>query len=148
MPTSLYLSAHQPAKRARLQIYLPSIPALLRLIWRLRTTPSLASCLINFFLFRKIQYAPTKPGRQPCTVVRKDFMFSPGMVMSSRANHKRGQANKGTGIRGRPISGIPAYLWKGNRAILCPLCCVFQTDLVVYLCINFKCMHSIFGLPG
>ena len=27
---------------------------------------------------RKIQYAPTKPGRQPCTVVRKDFMFSPG----------------------------------------------------------------------
>ena len=27
---------------------------------------------------RKIQYAPTKPGRQPCTVVKKDFMFSPG----------------------------------------------------------------------
>lgn len=29
---------------------------------------------------RKIQYAPTKPGRQPCTVVRKDFMFSPGLL--------------------------------------------------------------------
>lgn len=27
---------------------------------------------------RKIQYAPTRPGRQPCTVVKKDFMFSPG----------------------------------------------------------------------
>lgn len=27
---------------------------------------------------RKIQYAPTKPGQQPCTVVRKDFMLSPG----------------------------------------------------------------------
>lgn len=27
---------------------------------------------------RKIQYAPTKPGRQPCTMVKKDFMFSPG----------------------------------------------------------------------
>ena len=27
---------------------------------------------------RKIQYAPTKPGRQPCTVVRKDFALSPG----------------------------------------------------------------------
>lgn len=27
---------------------------------------------------RKIQYAPTKQGRQPCTVVRKDFMLSPG----------------------------------------------------------------------
>ncbi|XP_012532816.1 phosrestin-2 [Monomorium pharaonis] len=27
---------------------------------------------------RKIQYTPTKQGRQPCTVVRKDFMLSPG----------------------------------------------------------------------
>lgn len=27
---------------------------------------------------RKIQFAPTKQGRQPCTVVRKDFMMSPG----------------------------------------------------------------------
>jgi arrestin-1 len=27
---------------------------------------------------RKIQYAPTKQGRQPCTVVRKDFLLSPG----------------------------------------------------------------------
>lgn len=27
---------------------------------------------------RKIQYAPSKQGRQPCTVVRKDFMMSPG----------------------------------------------------------------------
>uniref|UniRef100_A0A1B6DV44 Phosrestin-2 n=1 Tax=Clastoptera arizonana TaxID=38151 RepID=A0A1B6DV44_9HEMI len=28
--------------------------------------------------FRKVQYAPSKQGRQPCTVVRKDFMLSPG----------------------------------------------------------------------
>ncbi|XP_011307973.1 phosrestin-2 [Fopius arisanus] len=27
---------------------------------------------------RKIQFAPTKEGRQPCTVVRKDFLLSPG----------------------------------------------------------------------
>lgn len=27
---------------------------------------------------RKVQYAPTKQGRQPCTIVRKDFMLSPG----------------------------------------------------------------------
>ncbi|ENN73007.1 arrestin homolog isoform X2 [Dendroctonus ponderosae] len=27
---------------------------------------------------RKIQYAPSKQGQQPCTVVRKDFMLSPG----------------------------------------------------------------------
>ncbi|KAK2586142.1 hypothetical protein KPH14_001412 [Odynerus spinipes] len=27
---------------------------------------------------RKIQYAPTKQGRQPCTIVRKDFLLSPG----------------------------------------------------------------------
>lgn len=27
---------------------------------------------------RKIQYAPSKQGKQPCTVVRKDFMLSPG----------------------------------------------------------------------
>ena len=27
---------------------------------------------------RKVQYAPTKTGAQPCTVVRKDFMLSPG----------------------------------------------------------------------
>ncbi|XP_067007922.2 arrestin homolog [Anabrus simplex] len=27
---------------------------------------------------RKIQFAPAKQGRQPCTVVRKDFMLSPG----------------------------------------------------------------------
>lgn len=27
---------------------------------------------------RKIQYAPSKQGAQPCTVVRKDFMLSPG----------------------------------------------------------------------
>ncbi|KAK9510488.1 hypothetical protein O3M35_005267 [Rhynocoris fuscipes] len=27
---------------------------------------------------RKVQYAPSKVGRQPCTVVRKDFMLSPG----------------------------------------------------------------------
>lgn len=27
---------------------------------------------------RKVQYAPSKAGRQPCTVVRKDFMLSPG----------------------------------------------------------------------
>ncbi|XP_076630439.1 arrestin 1 [Colletes latitarsis] len=27
---------------------------------------------------RKIQYTPTKQGRQPCTVVRKDFLLSPG----------------------------------------------------------------------
>lgn len=35
-----------------------------------RSTVSLA--------IRKIQYAPSKQGRQPCTVVRKDFMLSPG----------------------------------------------------------------------
>ena len=29
-------------------------------------------------MIRKIQYAPMKPGRQPCTMVKKDFMFSPG----------------------------------------------------------------------
>ena len=27
---------------------------------------------------RKVQYSPSKGGRQPCTVVRKDFMLSPG----------------------------------------------------------------------
>ncbi|KAK7065894.1 Arr1p [Halocaridina rubra] len=27
---------------------------------------------------RRIQYAPTNAGRQPCTIVRKDFMLSPG----------------------------------------------------------------------
>ena len=27
---------------------------------------------------RKVQFAPSKQGRQPCTVVRKDFMLSPG----------------------------------------------------------------------
>lgn len=27
---------------------------------------------------RKVQYAPSKQGRQPCTVVRKDFIMSPG----------------------------------------------------------------------
>jgi len=27
---------------------------------------------------RRIQFAPTKSGRQPCTIVRKDFMLSPG----------------------------------------------------------------------
>lgn len=27
---------------------------------------------------RKVQYAPTKQGMQPCTVVRKDFLLSPG----------------------------------------------------------------------
>jgi len=27
---------------------------------------------------RRIQFAPTKQGRQPCTIVRKDFMLSPG----------------------------------------------------------------------
>lgn len=27
---------------------------------------------------RKIQYAPSKQGTQPCTIVRKDFMLSPG----------------------------------------------------------------------
>lgn len=29
---------------------------------------------------RKVQYAPTKPGPQPCTVVRKDFVLSPGQL--------------------------------------------------------------------
>jgi len=29
---------------------------------------------------RRIQFAPTKTGRQPCTVVRKDFMLSPGAL--------------------------------------------------------------------
>lgn len=27
---------------------------------------------------RRIQFAPSKTGRQPCTIVRKDFMLSPG----------------------------------------------------------------------
>jgi arrestin-1 len=27
---------------------------------------------------RKIQFAPTKQGRQPCAIVRKDFLLSPG----------------------------------------------------------------------
>lgn len=27
---------------------------------------------------RKVQYAPTKQGVQPCTIVRKDFLLSPG----------------------------------------------------------------------
>lgn len=27
---------------------------------------------------RKIQFAPNKQGNQPCTVVRKDFLLSPG----------------------------------------------------------------------
>lgn len=27
---------------------------------------------------RKVQFAPSKKGQQPCTVVRKDFMLSPG----------------------------------------------------------------------
>ncbi|XP_049870518.1 arrestin homolog isoform X2 [Pectinophora gossypiella] len=29
---------------------------------------------------RKVQYAPTKAGPQPCTVVRKDFVLSPGQL--------------------------------------------------------------------
>lgn len=29
---------------------------------------------------RRIQFAPTKQGRQPCTIVRKDFMLSPGQL--------------------------------------------------------------------
>lgn len=35
-----------------------------------RSTVSLA--------IRKVQYAPTKKGIQPCTIVRKDFLLSPG----------------------------------------------------------------------
>lgn len=27
---------------------------------------------------RKVQFAPSKSGSQPCTIVRKDFMLSPG----------------------------------------------------------------------
>lgn len=27
---------------------------------------------------RKVQYAPAKQGAQPCTIVRKDFLLSPG----------------------------------------------------------------------
>lgn len=27
---------------------------------------------------RRIQFAPSQHGRQPCTIVRKDFMLSPG----------------------------------------------------------------------
>lgn len=27
---------------------------------------------------RKVQFAPTKQGAQPCTIVRKDFLLSPG----------------------------------------------------------------------
>lgn len=27
---------------------------------------------------RKVQFAPTKQGAQPCTIVRKDFLMSPG----------------------------------------------------------------------
>lgn len=34
-------------------------------------------------MIRKIQYAPMKPGRQPCTMVKKDFMFSPGDLGTS-----------------------------------------------------------------
>lgn len=29
---------------------------------------------------RRIQFAPSKQGRQPCTIVRKDFMLSPGQL--------------------------------------------------------------------
>ena len=29
---------------------------------------------------RKVQYAPDKAGPQPCTVVRKDFVLSPGQL--------------------------------------------------------------------
>lgn len=29
---------------------------------------------------RKVQFAPSKPGPQPCTVVRKDFVLSPGQL--------------------------------------------------------------------
>ncbi|KAI5636055.1 hypothetical protein NE865_11256 [Phthorimaea operculella] len=29
---------------------------------------------------RKVQYGPSKPGPQPCTVVRKDFVLSPGQL--------------------------------------------------------------------
>ena len=39
---------------------------------------------------RKIQYAPTRPGRQPCTVVKKDFMFSPGIkVYTTKTNEEK-----------------------------------------------------------
>ena len=41
-------------------------------------------------IIRKIQYAPTRPGRQPCTVVKKDFMFSPGAVQTNKVTHPRG----------------------------------------------------------
>ncbi|XP_071522394.1 arrestin homolog [Panulirus ornatus] len=34
-----------------------------------------SSILMNI---RRIQFAPSKTGRQPCTIVRKDFMLSPG----------------------------------------------------------------------
>ena len=29
---------------------------------------------------RRIQFAPSKQGKQPCTIVRKDFMLSPGQL--------------------------------------------------------------------
>lgn len=41
-------------------------------MWHLRSTVALG--------IRKVQYAPAKPGPQPCTVVRKDFVLSPGQL--------------------------------------------------------------------
>ncbi|XP_023324412.1 phosrestin-2 [Eurytemora carolleeae] len=41
------------------------------------TTDKNRESMVNMAI-RKIQYAPTKPGRQPCTVVRKDFALTPG----------------------------------------------------------------------
>lgn len=40
-------------------------------------TVTLSRSTVNLGI-RKIQYAPPKQGRQPCTIVRKDFMLSPG----------------------------------------------------------------------
>lgn len=43
---------------------------------------------------RKVQYAPSKQGRQPCTVVRKDFIMSPGeleleVTLDKQVNFRR-----------------------------------------------------------
>ena len=73
-------------------------------------------------MIRKIQYAPMKPGRQPCTMVRKDFMFSLNFFSNLKKIHifffPKGEKRfyvfpRGYGIGGYPGSAtLPSWRYR------------------------------------
>ncbi|VVD05345.1 unnamed protein product [Leptidea sinapis] len=80
-------------------------------------------CGVHYYIKLKVQYAPNKPGPQPCTVVRKDFLYIHGETLAINIcvrNHSNKVVKK---IKACILQAVDVVLFQNGqyRNVVCSL---------------------------